>query len=160
MQVPARLEQRPLELEDAGAVAALIAAQELHDVGEVVIEEADVVADWQRPSYDVHAGTIGVFAGDALVAYAELSGPDRAFVAVHPDHRGRGLGTALAGWTQRRAREGGSTVVGMPVPSGSAGERLLTGLGYRPRWTSWILQVPAGRQIEAQPLPPGHSIRA
>jgi mycothiol synthase len=160
VDLPAGLEQRPLELRDAGAVAALIGAQELHDVGEIVTEEADVVADWQRPSYDVQAGTVGVFDGDALVAYAEVSGPDRAFVAVHPDRRGRGLGTALAGWTQRRARERGSTVLGTPVPSGSAGERLLTQLGYRPRWTSWVLQVPAGGQIEAQPLPPGHSIRA
>ena len=160
MQLPAGLDLRPLELADAGAVAALIAAQELHDVGEVVIEEADIVADWQRPSYDVHGSTVGVFAGDALVAYAEFSGPDRAFVAVDPHHRGRGLGTALAGWSQRRARERGSTVVGMPVPSGSAGERLLTQLGYRPRWTSWILRLPAGTEIEAQPLPPGHSIRS
>jgi GNAT superfamily N-acetyltransferase len=160
MELPAGLGQRPLTLRDAAAVAALIAAQELHDVGEVMIEEADVVADWQRPSYDVQAGTVGVFDGEALVAFAELSSPDRGFVAVHPDHRGRGLGTALAGWTQRRARGRGSTVVGTPVPTGSPGERLLTQLGYRPRWTSWVLQLPAGREIEPQPLPVGHSIRA
>ncbi len=160
MKLPAGLEQRPLQIRDAAAVAEVIAAQELHDVGEVAIEEADVVADWQRPSYDVPSSTVGVFDGDALVAYAELTYADRGFVAVHPDHRGRGLGTALAGWTQRKAREHGSKVVGMPVPTGSVGERLLTSLGYRPRWTSWVLQLPPGKEIEAQPLPRGHAIRA
>lgn len=160
MELPAGLEQRPLHHGDAGAVAALIGAQELHDIGEVAIEEADVVADWQRPSYDVPSSTVGVFDGGELVAYAELAFPDRGFVAVRPDHRGRGLGTALAGWTQRLARERGSPVVGMPVPVGSAGERLLTALGYRPRWTSWVLQLPPGAEIASQPLPAGYSIRA
>jgi mycothiol synthase len=159
MDLPAGLGQRPLELADSGAVAALIAAQEVEDIGEAVIEAADIVADWQRPSRDVPGSTVGVFAGTELVAYAELSLPDRAFAAVDPAHRGRGIGTALAGWTQRLARRRGSTVVGMPVPSGSPGERLLTRLGYRPRWTSWVLQLPAGGDIAAHPLPPGHELR-
>jgi mycothiol synthase len=160
VDLPTGLEQRPLELEDSGAVAALIGAQELEDIGETVFEEADIVADWQRPSYDVRGNTVGIFAGGDLVAYAELSLPDRAFAAVHPAHRGRGIGTGLALWTQQRARERGSTVVGMPVPLGSPGERLLTQLGYEPRWTSWVLRLPPGVEIATQPLPEGHEIRS
>jgi mycothiol synthase len=160
MELPAGLEQRALQVADARAVTAVIAAQERHDVGEVAIEESDIIGDWQRPSFDMPSNTVGVFDGDALVAFAELTYADRGFVAVHPDQRGRGLGTALAGWTQQKAREQGSKVVGMPVPIGSAGERLLTALGYRPRWTSWVLRLPPGREIEPQPLPRGHAIRA
>ena len=151
------LTSRPLRLADAPAVTAVMAAQELHDVGEVVIEEADIVAEWQRPSYDVGASSVGVFDGEQLVAYAELMGADRGDAAVHPDHRGRGLGTALARWMQEAARDRGSSVVGMPVPHGSAGDRLLEELGYHVRWTSWVLRLPAGTEVPDRPLPAGYT---
>jgi mycothiol synthase len=158
VDLPDGLSQRPLRVDDAAAVTAVMSAQELHDLGEVVIEEADIVGDWQRPSFDVGASTVGVFDGDALVAYAEVSLEDRGDAAVHPDYRRRGIGTALAGWMQQRARDKGSTVIGMPVPSGSPGEELLTALGYRVRWNSWVLGLPEGKAIEAQPLPDGYTI--
>ena len=87
----------------------------LADVGEVVIEEADIIADWQRPGYDVSAGTVGVCDGDRLVAYAEVAYGDRGDAAVHPDYRGRGLGTWLAAGCSKRPGRG-CTVIGMPVP--------------------------------------------
>ena len=115
-----------------------------------MIEEADVVSDWQRPGYDVAASTIGVFDGDLLIAYAELSGGDRGDAAVDPAYRGAGIGTFLATWMQEQARARGLHVIGMPVPKGSSGDRLLEHLGYRIRWTSWALALPEGRVIEAR----------
>src|SRR5262245_60909087 len=88
--LPPGLTHRPLRHGDEAAVTAVIAAEELEIVGEVVIEEADVVGEWQRPSFDVASSTLGVFNGDRLVAYAELSGGDRVDAAVHPDYHGRG----------------------------------------------------------------------
>src|SRR5687768_17672007 len=41
---------------------------------------------------------------------------------------------------------------------GSPGDRLLEGLGYRVRWTSWVLALPEGRSIEDRSLPPGYAI--
>ena len=148
-----------MALDAAGAVTTLIAAEELHDIGEAVVEEADIVSDWQRPSYEVGDSTLGVFDGDRLVAFAELSGGDRAAAAVDPEYRGRGIGTHLAEWIQDRARSRGLTVIGMPVPQGSPGDRLLESLGYRLRWTSWVLALPEGRTIPVRPLPAGYSIR-
>lgn len=159
LDLPAGLTQRPLVLTDARAVYEVMAAQELHDLGEVSIEEADIVGDWQRPSYDVSAGTVGVFDGDHLVAYAELVSGDRGDAAVHPDYRGRGLGTALAGWMQARGRAIGTPVIGMPVPVGSAGDRLLAALGYRVRWESWELELPEGARIPDRDLPTGYAVR-
>ena len=159
MKLPPGLVQHPMAPGDESAVTALIAAGQLQDVGEVVIEEADVVSDWQRPSYDVAASTIGVFDGDRLVAYAELSGGDRGDAAVDPAYRGQGIGTFLANWMQERARARGLQVIGMPVPKGSPGDRLLEHLGYRVRWTSWALALPEGKVIEARTLPPGYTIR-
>ena len=136
-----------------------MAAAEVNDIGEAHIEEADIVADWGRPSFDVAGSTMGVFDGDDLVAYAELTSEKRADAAVHPDHRRRGLGTTLAAWVRSTAKARGWALVGSPVPQGSDGDRLLEKLGYFVRWESWILELPEGAEIEQQALPGGYTIR-
>jgi GNAT superfamily N-acetyltransferase len=150
---------RPLEPADAHAVYELMVASELEATGEVAIEEADIVSDWQRPSFDLATQSIGVFEGDRLVGYAEVAMGRRADATVALEHRGLGIGTALALWTQRVSRRDGKGLVGMPVPEGSSGERLLAALGYEVLWTSWILEMPQGKTIEPQPIPDGYSIR-
>ncbi len=158
--LPAGLTTRPLEKTDAHAVFVLMAAQQQEDVGQVSIEEADIVSDWAKPSHDLAARSVGVFDGDTLVAYAELMGAERADTSVLPTHRGRGLGTWLAHWLQDLGRRLGSTVIGMPVPQGSPGDRLLEALGFRVRWTSWVLQLPEGATIPERALPEGYAVRA
>ena len=159
LSLPDGLTSRPLGPSDVRAVFEVMAAVELADTGKVAIEEADIAADWQRPSFDIAAKTIGVFDGDRMVGYGEHSGGDRSDAAVHPAYRGRGVGTAVARWIQATARAAGVSVVGMPVPAGSPSEALLRALGYHQRWTSWILEVPQGREIASQPLPQGFSLR-
>ncbi|NYE36442.1 GNAT superfamily N-acetyltransferase [Nocardioides cavernae] len=157
--VPGGLTTRPLQKSDAHAVFVLMAAQEQADIGEVAIEEADIVSDWARPSHDLAGRSIGVWDGETLVAYAELMGVDRADTAVLPSHRGRGIGTWLATWLQDLGRRLGSPVIGMPVPQGSPGDRLLEGLGFRVRWTSWVLKLPEGATIPERELPAGYAVR-
>lgn len=159
ISLPSTLTTRPLVPSDSAAVYELMAAQELHDIGSVEIEEEDLIADWQRPSYDLEGSSVAVLEGDRIVAYAELTGSDRYDAAVHPDVRGRGIGTWLAAWVRELARSRGASVVGMPVPEGSPGDRLLAALGYRARWTSWVLRLPPGRTIEERPLPDGYALR-
>ncbi len=137
--LPAGLTQRPLGTDDATAVFEAMAAQEVHDLGRAEIELADIVGDWQRPGFDVAGSTVGVFdpaAGDLLVGYAEVGLDERGDAAVRPPYRGRGVGTWLATWLRDTARARGHAMVGMPVPEGSDGDRLLTALGYHVRWTS------------------------
>ena len=155
MTLPEGLTTRPLIVTDAAAVTAVMAAEELADIGEVVTEEADIVGDWQRPSFDLATSTIGVFEGDRLLGYAERSGEGRGDAAVDPDHHGRGIGTFLAGWLCETARAAGDSVIGLPVPQGSPGDRLLTALGFRVRWTSWVLELPPGAEIPAAPAARG-----
>lgn len=157
--LPAGLATRPLRKSDAHAVFVLMAAQEQEDIGEVAIEESDIVSDWAKPSHDLGARSVGVFDGDTLVAYAELMGADRADTSVLPSHRGRGIGTWLAHWLQDLGGRVGSSVVGMPVPQGSPGDRLLEELGFRVRWTSWVLKLPEGATIPERELPEGYVIR-
>lgn len=159
LTLPEGYTARPLTADDARGVFEVMAAQEKHDVGTVEIEEADIVADWQRPGYVVEEHGIGVLHGSELVAYAEHVRNDRGDAAVHPDHRGLGIGTALAGWMQDTARAAGASVVGMPVPEGSAGDRLLEALGYSVRWSSWLLVLPDGASVPDRPVPEGYAVR-
>ena len=157
--LPEGLTTRPLQRSDAHDVFVLMAAQEQEDIGHVAIEEADIVSDWAKPSHDLRARSIGVWDGDTLVAYAELMGADRADTSVLPSHRGRGIGTWLAHWLVDLGRSVGSSVVGMPVPQGSPGDRLLEELGFRVRWTSWVLKLPEGATIPERTLPEGYAVR-
>jgi GNAT superfamily N-acetyltransferase len=160
VDIPAGLTSRPLQRDDAHAVFEVMVAQESVDLDEVMIEEADIVGDWSRASFDVAASTIGVFDGDRLVAYGEVGAEGRCDAAVDPAYRGKGIGTAIARWTQENARRRGIAELGMPVPLGSAGDRLLEALGYRVRWESWGLELPPGASIPDRPLPEGYAVRA
>ena len=159
VDLPAGLSTRPLQHDDAHAVFEVMVAQEEADLGEVMIEEADIVGDCAQPSFDVASSTIGVFDGDRLVAYGEVGSAGRCDAAVDPEYRGRGLGTSLAHWIQANARERGIAEIGMPVPLGSPGDRLLEALGYRVRWESWGLELPPGATIPVRTLPRGYAVR-
>jgi GNAT superfamily N-acetyltransferase len=159
LSLPEGLTSRVLTMDDAGAVYDVAAAQEKFDIGRVEIEPEDIVGDWSRPSWDVSTHTVGVFDGDRMVGYGEITGSDRGDAAVHPDYRRRGVGTAIAGWMQQTAKDLGGTGYGSPVPQGSAGDRLLEKLGYRIRHTSWVLAMPAGKEIQQRQLPEGYRVR-
>ncbi|SFC12841.1 Ribosomal protein S18 acetylase RimI [Nocardioides terrae] len=158
--LPEGYTRRPLALADAERIADVMGAEELLATGEVGVEAADLVADWSEPSYDLATHSVGVLSPDGdLVGYAEAYGGDRADAAVHPDHHGLGIGTALARWVVARAGELGADRVGMPNPVGSPGDRLLEALSWEARWTSWVLELPEGRTVPERPLPEGHTIR-
>jgi GNAT superfamily N-acetyltransferase len=159
MDLPDGLVSRPLRLTDARAMYELFATSEQADTGEVAIEPEDIEGDWARPSFDLEQESVGVFEGATLVAAAEVYRTRRAEATVHPDHRGRGVGTWLARWVEDCSRRRGGSLVGQTVPVGSAAERLFRALGYREGWTSWVLVVPEGATIAPQPLPDGYSLR-
>jgi GNAT superfamily N-acetyltransferase len=158
-ELPDGFSSRPLTIDDAVSVHAAIAAEEVLDLGAADLALEDVLADWQRPSHDLASSTLGVFDGDRLVAYADHSDTEVAYSAVLPDYRGRGIGTALAGWLQATARAAGATRLGTPVPEGSPADRLMADLGYRVHYTAWDLELPEGAEIAARPLPDGYALR-
>jgi mycothiol synthase len=159
VELPEGLSTRPLTRDDARAVYEVMAAQEAVDLDQVMIEEADIVSDWSRGSFDIAGSTVGVFDGDRLVAYGEVGPSGRCDAAVDPAYRGRGIGTAVAHWMQDNARSRGVAEIGMPVPQGSAGDRLLAALGYRVRWESWGLSLLDGATVPERELPEGYAVR-
>jgi ribosomal protein S18 acetylase RimI-like enzyme len=150
---------RPLTAADTEAIYQLEAAGELFADGEVEIALADVKADWSRPDFDPMTMSLGAFAGPRLIAYAQVM-QGRAEALVHPEYRGRGLGTALARWTWEVARSEGRDRVGQTI---SANERsaaeLFEALGYIPGFTAWILRIHLTRPLAVPSLPEGYRFR-
>lgn len=157
--LPSGLSHRPLTRADAAATYAVFAAAEEHDTGDVSVELEDIEGDWQRPSFDLASHSVGVFDGGTLVAAGEVYKGRRGEASVHPEHRGRGIGTWLVRWTEECARRSGGTVVGQTVLADSQAEQMFRALGYREGWTSWVLEVPPGAAIAPQPLPDGYRLR-
>lgn len=159
--LPAGFSLRPLALDDAPAVVGLIRDDELEILGETYLDLADVLGGWGRPSFQLATDAIGVVDRDGrLVAFGELSRPERAEGVVAAAVRGRGIGAVVLGWIEQRAAEVGSEIVGQTVPVGHReAVQLLTSRGYQPRWTSWVLQLPPDAEIPAAGLPVGWTIR-
>lgn len=148
---------------DLQAVAALVAAAELDDIGEAFLSADDIQVGWNRSEFNLDTDSVLVYDGDQLVAWAEVCG-GRADVAVLPPARGRGIGTELLAWTERRAANqeptNGKLTVGQTLPNGAAGAvSLLADNGYSPTHTSWALSLPDEVLIEMPPLPDGVVIR-
>ncbi|HPF80484.1 GNAT family N-acetyltransferase [Nostocoides australiense] len=157
--VPAGLIARPLEASDLDATYAVYVADEFVNTGQRMVEWEDIESDWQRPSFDLSTDSVGIFYGDRLVGAAEVFAGRRADGAVAPDWHGRGIGTWLLAWTEHRAKEQGSSLVGQSKFGGSPAEALLRGRGYHEMWTSWVLEVPEDQTITPQPLPDGYALR-
>lgn len=159
--IPEPYTARPLTVEDAERVYAVITAAELHDLGEALIDLEDIVADWQRPSFDLRRDSVAVLGEDGeLAAVAEVYRGERAETYVHPAHRGRGIGSALMRWSWCVARAAGAPRVGQTVPDVAAGAvELLRANGYRSAHTSWVLELPVDAEIVESRLPHGVVLR-
>lgn len=155
------LTTRPATAADAPAIHGLVAACERHVEGSVDTDLDSIAADLARPALDVVRDTRLLFdSTGSLVGWAWVHLGRRAAIDVHPDHRGRGLGTRLLAWGEARAREQGSKRLGQNVMDGDAAAVALLGMhGYAPRATSWLLEIAMPEEPHVQDLPDGITIR-
>ena len=152
--LPHGLTARALTVDDIDDVVALANACEMHDVGFAMWERDDLTSDFRLPSVDVERDTIGVRDDGRLVGWGFLPNERGAWVDVHPDARGIGLGAWLRMWTEGRARDRGAERVGQTINDRATdAARLLTDAGYTPRRTSWILSM-AHEERPPDPTPP------
>ena len=159
--VPPGLISRPLTPSDDQATYDVLAAADEADLGFVAVDLDDVVADWRRPSFSLATDSLGIFDDDErLLGCIEVYKGSRALGAVHPDHRNRGIGTALVAWSEEHARSKAATTLGHAVPESSTGPDLLRRRGYQHRYTAWILKLGPGDDIlGARDRPPDVCIR-
>ncbi|HEX2045726.1 MAG TPA: GNAT family N-acetyltransferase, partial [Gaiellaceae bacterium] len=79
--------------EEAHAITDLVVACDVDEVGEPDFELDDLLVDWNRPGFRLEHDAVVVEDGGTIVAYAALVRRDHADVYVHPEHRGRGIGS-------------------------------------------------------------------
>lgn len=114
LQVPALqgFTIRPPEMEDAGMVAEMFNVCSMEIIGTAVNVPEDFKRNWQVPKFDKDASVRLVLTPEGqLAAYVDVSGHQEPHVQigigviVHPDYRGKGIGTALLKWGEARAYE-------------------------------------------------------
>jgi mycothiol synthase len=156
----------PDDLEQA---AAVLMADDLDDAGQVVLDEGFLRAQWDRAGFDL-ARDAWVVTGDAgtVVGYGQVTREEPDIVAswgvVVPEHRGRGLGSALLDRIEERAahlRPG-------PPPlrfrhTINAGDRaaaaMLLARGLQPVRHFWHMQIELTGEVRPGPAPEGIVIR-
>ncbi len=158
-------------VEDAESVAALIAACQLAvgDPSGMTVDE--LLSDWEDITLSEEAVAVEARGGD-LAAYADVL--NRSYVSVsvygyvHPEHRGRGLGSFLVGWGEGwtrdhidRAPDGARVVAQFYInQSDGAALRLLEARGYAPVRGYYRMGV----ELDEAPPPPewpeGVAVRA
>ena len=110
---------RPPTDGDADDVAALVIIYDVEAFGSADYSIEDLRDEWRQPGFVLGTDAVVVATGAGqIVGYAAVQdhGQHVRLVGdgyVHPDHRGRGIGTALARWSEGRARE----VVGLAPPA-------------------------------------------
>ncbi len=160
--LPPGVTTRGATLADLPLVADLVRAADEFDQGEPGVSFEDIEADWRRPGFDPAHDVVLAFDGDRLIGEAEVPGP-RVEACVHPEARGRGIGTALLLWTEQRALQrapaGGEVRVGQTIVERNvAAIGLLRRHGYETRHTSWVLRLPDDAPLDTE-TPPEVAIR-
>ncbi len=159
---------RPASREDVGAVAEMIRACDVHDLGAPDSTQASLEHEWDLPDLDLARDTWLVVDGDgAVAAYAWLlSRRDHARLdgwgAVHPEHRGRSLGALLVQEQEHRAAEhralaepGADVTIDLAVLGvDRAGHELLESRGYRVVRHFWRMDLDATAADLGTPDPP------
>ena len=152
----------PGALSDAPDIHALISACERSMYGRVQTDLTHVTADLTRPGVEpakdvrLVRGPEGTLTGWAWVKHGR-----RCAINVHPEHTGRGLGSALLDWAEERSRELGSDKLGQTVPDRDTGAaELLTARGYNPIVHCWLLENVLATDVGEPVYPEGISIRA
>jgi mycothiol synthase len=160
---------RPATWDDLDAVAALVQACDLADAGVADPVREHIDEDWRTARDGLEPHVLVVHAGDgSVVGLAQVFGlnPERsvdAWVRVHPDHRERGLGTALAAWAEERAAalvpSGASSKVYNSIPlEDEAGDRLLVRRGMVPVRVFRHMEGDLTGDLDPPELPPGCEI--
>ncbi|MBN1316821.1 MAG: GNAT family N-acetyltransferase [Anaerolineales bacterium] len=153
MQLPAGYKERPADKADAERVTTLLNMCAVEFIGEQNWDTHRLVKDWGYPDLTLEKDTRIVLAQDGeLVAYIDVMNKSphiylNSVAAVHPNHRQKGIGSALLHWSEWRscqsvdlAPSGARIAIYQEIPTtNEAAVHLLEGNGFLPvRYTCWM----------------------
>ena len=164
---------RPITRADAAAVAEVVAAAEAVDRTEEHFNTADLLEEMANPMIDLATDWAVAEVDGRVVGHSELT--PRAVVdgtvrigiegVVHPEHRRRGIGTALLDRMAARARayaeeRGARAVLVGTAPSDVPDvETLFARHGMSPRRWQFVMTVDLAPVADPPPeLPPGYAL--
>ncbi len=148
------MDLRPPTAEDAPSVLDVIVARDVLDVGEPDYTLGDLHDEWAAPDFDPAVDAVVAELDGRVAGYAAMR-PGEAHAYVHPDAEGRGLGSALLDWTERRAAERGHDRFRQSIGADNArAALLLRARGYERIRSYWRMVVDSGETAAAAPEPP------
>ena len=170
MTLPLGYRSRAASREDVDALVELFRAADLADVGFEDPARDEIYETWAQPWFDLETDSLVVEAPDGTIAaYSETVAKDAtinvfAFAKVHPDHRGRGVGTFVAAAVEARAAGLIPAGVTAPLRNGfpSTDDRaiaLFGARGYTHVRSFWHMERPLEDLVTPAPDPEGITIR-
>ena len=160
MGSPDGYQLRPPTPDDLDAVADVVVADELDGTGQVVLGADFVRAEWSRLGDLAADAWVAVDRAGKVVGYAQvtLEAPDvaRSWGVVHPEHRGRGIGTSLLDHVEERAPELTATPSSLRIQHAinagdDAAAAMLRSRGLRPVHHFWHMQIDLDEPLEPGP---------
>ena len=159
MDLPAGYDYRAPTEDDLDAIERVLAADDADDAGQGVLNADFVREGWSTPGFDVATDAWVVLdRTGTVVAYGHVQPEDPDIIeswgVVHPEHRRRGLGTALMDRIEAR------TIERLAEPpyrrfhhainaTDAAAARMLAARGLRPVRHFWHMEIEIEAPFEA-----------
>ncbi len=170
--LPNGLTVRAPTMDDAAAVNDLLTACAIAEFGIAYNTVEGLRAEWEQPGFNLATDAWIVLTPEGhIVGYANVTVRGQvqhyAGAVVHPEQRGRGIGTYLLEQTEARAREripeapAGARVTVRQFKSSvnDVGRRLLEQAGYAPVQYDWIMEIEFTEAPPAPQWPAGITVR-